>query len=166
MSSDDVTLLPAWRNAAAELFSGRYSYGDMVPHEVLQAALGLPKPTGKITVDEYESWRLALLAQIDGLATFLLEERNMCLRSVVGRGYEIVEPAKQTDYALKSGMSRVRSELRKMGRRLSFVDRSALSHEEARANADAMARLAFLSQQTKRAARMKIAVDPERKKIG
>ncbi len=166
MSDDNVTLLPAWRNAAADLFSGKYGYGDVVPHDELQTALSLDKPTGKITVDEYEAWRLSLLSQIDALATFLLEEKNMCLKSVPGQGYMILEPAKQTQYAMEAGIKRVKSELRKMARRLTFIDRSALTHEAARENADAMARMAFLRQQTKRAVRMKITAQPEAKKIG
>lgn len=142
--SGAVHLLPPWRNAAAELFGSRYTFGDVVPHEELQAALMLPKPEGKITVEEYETWRLSLLAQVDALAAFLLEERNMCIKAVPGQGYMIVKPSEQTDYAMGHGMKRVKSELRKMGRRLSFIDRSALTHEEARKNADALARLSFL----------------------
>lgn len=162
----EVHLLPAWRNAAAELFTGRYTYGDVVPHEELQAALMLPKPAGKITVDEYEQWRLALLAQVDALSTFLLEERSMCLKAVPGQGYMIVEPAKQTEFALDHGMKRVKSELRKMGRRLSFIDRASLSHEEARQNADAMAKLSFLQEMARKAKRKRFIEPPAQKEVG
>ncbi len=158
-------LLPPWRNAAAELFGDKYGYGDVVPHEELQAALMLPKPTGRITVEEYEEWRLSLLAQVDALGTFLLEERNMCLKAVPGQGYMIVEPAKQTEYALDHGMKRVKSELRKMGRRLSFIDRSSLSHEEARKNADALARLSFLQQMATKAKRKRFIAAPDQKDV-
>lgn len=158
-----VHLLPPWRNAAAELFADRYTYGDVVPHDVLQASLGLPKPQGKITVDEYEAWRLGLLSQVDALASFLLEERNMCLKAIPGQGYMIVKPSEQTEYALGHGMKRVKSELRKMGRRLSFIDRSALSHEDARKNADALARLAFLQSMANK--RKRFVMEPEKKEI-
>lgn len=160
-----VQLMPAWRNAAAELFAGRFGYGDVVPHQVLQAALNLPKPTGRITVDEYESWRLALLSQVDGLSVFLLEERNMCLKAIPGQGYLVLKPEDQTEFALLHGMKRVRSELRKMGRRLSFIDRSALTHEDARKNADALARLSFLQQMANKAQRRRFIAPPEQKKI-
>lgn len=149
----EVILLPPWRNAAAELFSGKYGYGDVVPHSELQEALRLPKPTGKVEVEEIEKWKLALLAQMDGLVNFLLEERNICLKAIPGEGYLILDPAEQTDYALKLGMKRVKDELRKMGRRLSFVDRSQLTHEEARKNADALARLSFLKQMANKSQR-------------
>ena len=160
-----VHLLPPWKNAAAELFAGKYGYGDVVPHEELQASLNLPKPTGRITVEEYESWRLAVLAQVDALSVFLLEERNICLKAVPGQGYMIVKPSEQTDYAMQHGMKRVKSELRKMGRRLSFIDRSALTHEEARKNADALARLSFLQQMANKAKRKRF-IAPEPKEIG
>lgn len=160
----EIHLLPAWRNAAAELFAGQYGYGDIVPHDVLNASLRLPKPQGRITVEDYEGWRLSLLSQMDALAAFLLEERNICLKAIPGQGYQIVEPAAQTEFAMKHGMKRVKSELRKMGRRLSFVDRSALTHEDARKNADALARLSFLEQMANKAKRKRF-VAPEQKEI-
>lgn len=159
---DDLSLHPAWRQAAADLFGNRYAFGQIVPHEELQEALRLPKPQGRITVDEYEGWRLALLAQVDALATYLLEEKSMCLKAVAGQGYLIVEPSKQTEYAATEGMKRVRSELRKMGRRLSFIDRARLTSDEARANADALARLSFLTEQASKARRLKFT-DPDDK---
>lgn len=154
--SDDagLTLSPPWRQAAAELFGSKFTYGDIVPHDELQAALNLPKPEGKVEVEVYERWRLALMGQVDALVAFLLEERNMCLKAVPGQGYLIVEPAKQTEFAMADGMKRVKSELRKMGRRLSFVDRAALTSDQARENADALARFAFLSQQASKVRRL------------
>jgi hypothetical protein len=155
---ESLSLLPPWKNAAAELFGKKYTYGQIVPHDEMQAAMSLQKPEGRITAQEYESWRLSLLSQVDALATFLLEEKAMCLRAVPGQGYMIVEPAKQTAFAMQDGMRRVKSELRKMGRRLHFVDRSALSHDEARENANAIARLSFLSQQARKARRLRFDV--------
>jgi hypothetical protein len=155
VTESEFTLLPPWRNAAKDLFSGRYGYGDVVPHEELQEALGLPKPAGKVEVEDVERWRLALLSQMDALSTFLLEERSICLRVVPGVGYQIVEPENQTAFAMKEGMRKVQGELRKMGRRLSHVNRTKLTAEQARENADALARLAFLSQQTSKVRRLR-----------
>lgn len=161
--ADSVHLLPAWRNAAAELFTGRYSYGDVIPHDELQAALRLSKPTGLLKPEEYERWRLDLLSQLDALSDWLLEERNMCLRSIQGQGYQIVPPSEQTDYAVKQGRKRIRAELRKMGRRLSFIDTAALTVEERRQNADALARLSFMEQQFSKAKRRRfLAENPSR----
>lgn len=162
MSDDgDLALSPPWKQAAADLFGAKYKHGDLVPHEELQAALGFVKPVGKVEVEEYERWRLGLMAQLDALFTFLLEERNMDMRSVQGRGYLIITPQRQTDLAVQDGMKRLRAELRKMGRRLSFVNRAALTADEARANADALARLSFLNQQTNKARRLKFTSEHE-----
>ena len=158
----EMMLLPPWKNAAAELFGKKYTFGQIVPHDELQEAMGLTKPTGKVDVEQYEQWRLQLLSQIDALATFLLEERNMCLKAVPGQGYLIVEPAKQTQFAMDDGMKKVKAELRKMGRRLSFIDRTALSHDEARENADALARLSFLNQQANKVRRLKFTEKAEK----
>lgn len=163
--SGEVHLLPAWRNAAAELFSGQYGYGDVISHEALREALRLPEPKGKLTVTEYESWRLALVAQIDALSDWLLEEKNMCLRNIQGQGYQIVEPSEQTEFAVKQGRKRIRAELRKMGRRLSFIDHAALSQDERRQNADALARLSFMDRQFRQAKRQRFVAAPEQKQI-
>lgn len=155
IDADDLELSPKWRQAAAELFGKKYRHGDVVPHEELRIALGLPTPTGKIEVEKYEEWRLALVGQIEALKAHLLETMNMDLQPVSGRGYEIVKPEAQSGLALRDGMKAVRAALGKMGRRLSYVERSALTSEQARENADALARLSFLSQQASKSQRLK-----------
>ncbi len=162
MSEEDISYLPAWKNAIVDLFSGKYGYGDIVSHEELDAAFRLVKPeTGSF--DEFESWKLKRL--IDALACYLLEERNICLRNLQGRGYEVVRPADQTKFAMDHGIKKLRGELRKMGRRLTYLDRTGLTHEQARENADALARLAWLQQQARKSARIKFTDDSEQKKI-
>lgn len=163
---DEFRPSPAWKNAVAELFSGKYTFGDIVSHEELQAALGLPKPTGKVEVEKYEEWRLKLMGQVDALVDFLLEEKRICLRNVIGEGYMLVKPAEQTAFALKAGQKGMKSALQKMGRRLSFVDRSALTSEQSKENADALARLSFLQQQVRRARRMSLGDDPKNQIAG
>lgn len=149
--AEEFSYLPPWKNAMKTLFgAGGYTYGDLVPHDVLQDAMGLPKPRGKVQVEDYEAWRLRLVSQTEALADALLEDRNMCLQSVVGQGYKIIEPARQTDFAVKQGQKGLRSALSKMGRRLSFVDRSALTADQAKQNADALARMSFLQTQVGR----------------
>lgn len=160
-----VTLLPPWKNAAAVLFGERYNFGDIVPHDELLASFSLPKPTGKITVDEYETWRLSVLAQQEHLSEWLLEERNMLLVSVSGQGYRICEPEKQTAEALERGMKRVRKEINRMARQLHYVDRSTLTHEQARENADALARAAWMKSQMNKSKRLRIGEDAKPKKI-
>ncbi len=153
MSEDgEVSYTPPWKNAAQELFSGKFGFGDMVTHEQINSAMSMPEPTG--TAEEYKAWALARMPQFDALAQWLLETHNMCLASVHGQGYRIVHPHEQTEYAQDTGMKLVRRELVKMARRLYYVDRSKLTHEQARDNADAMARAAFLKQQIGKAERL------------
>ena len=159
-------LLPAWKNAARELFEGQFTFGDVVPHDALHAAFRLPEPKDTATIAEYKEWGLKVLGQMTALTEYLLEEKSMCLRALPGVGYEIVPPAKQTEYAEKEGWKQVRSGLRKMQRRLAYVDRSQLTHEQARANADAMAKAGALKQMISQAKRLKLAAPPEVKEIG
>lgn len=161
MNDDDFKPLPAWKNAVAVLFSGKYTYGDIVSHEELRSALGLPKPVEKLHVDKVKQWEHRLLAQVDQLSAYLLEEKFICLRNVIGEGYMLVPPGEQTAFAVKQGQKDIKKSLRHMGRRLSFVDRTALTSEQAKENADALARLSFLQQQVKRARRMNMGDDPK-----
>lgn len=148
IEESEITYSPPWKNALATLFGpGGYTHGDLVPHAALQEALGLRRPSGRITADEYEGWRLKLVTQVEALSEALLECRNMCLQSVPGQGYRIVEPAMQTAFAVKQGQKGLRSALSKMGKRLSFVDRAVLTNDQAKENADALTRLSFLKTQ-------------------
>lgn len=148
----EVSYLPPWKNAAFLLFGGKYNFGDVITHEELNASLGMVEPT--TTADAYKQWSLKRIPQIDALSQWLLEEKNMCLASVHGQGYRIVPPQEQTEFAQEVGMKVVRREIGKMVRRLHYVDRSRLTHDQARENANAMARAAFLKQQIKKTARL------------
>jgi hypothetical protein len=154
LPEDEFALSPRWKHVAVTMFGTKYKHGDVVPHEVLRVALGLPTPTGKVDVDEYEDWRLKLVSQIESLKSYLLESKNMDLQAVVGRGYEIVKPECQTGLALRDGMKLVQSTLKRMDRRLSFIDRTALTAEQAKENADALCRASFLAGQAQKARRI------------
>lgn len=155
MSEEDkISYTPAWLNAALTLTGDRnLNYGDFISHEELNALLNMPEP--KTSLSEYKEWTVRRISQIEALSRWFLEERNMCLASVHAEGYRILQPSDQTQYAQESGMKVIRRELSKMARRIHYIDRSKLTHEQARDNANAMARAAFLKQQINRAARIK-----------
>jgi hypothetical protein len=150
----EVKLLPAWKQAAATLFDGRYNFGDVVSHEVIREALDLPKPQGRVSVEKLEAWRLNLLTQMDALSDWLLKNKLMCLRSIPGEGYLILKPAEQTRHAVKEGHKSIKASLRKMDRQLNYIDREQLTSDEARENADELARNSFLRTQFKNARRI------------
>lgn len=148
------SMTPAWRRAVASLIdNGGHTYGSTITHDEMRQALDLPKPSGRLSADEYERWRLELMTQVDAFSEHLLVERAMCLKSVHGVGYLIVEPAKQTEFAVKKGRKKIRNELQRMASRLSFINYNALTIDQRRENADAVARLAFLEQQFSRSRR-------------
>lgn len=146
----NISYSPPWRNAADKL---NFAYGNEVTHEALNEALGMPEP--RAGVEDYKEWSIRRMTQIEALKEWLLEEHSMCLASIYGRGFRVVHPHEQTEYAQETGMKMIRRELGKMARRLYYVDRSQLTHDQARQNADAMARAAFLRQQVNKAARLK-----------
>jgi hypothetical protein len=150
MMDGELKLLPPWKNAVAELFSGRYGYGDVVPHKVIHEALSLPKPKGKVHVSILEKWRLALMTQMEQLERHLLEKQNMCLANVYGQGYRILKPGEQTAHAIKHGHHGIKKSIRKMGKQLSFVARDQLTSDQAKENTDALNRLSALKSQVKK----------------
>ena len=151
--SEAITYSPPWRNVAETMFNGQVGYGDEVSHEVLNEALGMPEP--RTTAEAYKEWALKRMTQLEALKEWLLKEHSMCLASIHGRGFRVIHPHDQTDYAQADGLRNIRRELGKMAERLYYVNRSQLTHEQARANADAMARAAFIRQSLGKAQRMR-----------
>jgi len=136
---------PPWRRAVAELIdSGKHSFGDLVPHDELTQALGMQPLTGLVRPVVMEQWKLRRLQQVQALEDFLLLERRMCLSSIHGLGYKILEPARQTEFALTRGRRDLRKAMRELSRRLHHVEHSRLTDEQSRANVDALGRLAIL----------------------
>lgn len=140
-----IRLLPAWKNAAVAIESGRWKVGDLIRRDDLLELMELCEPVDRVTVESYKTWQLAVLSSIEALRDHLLRSCNMCLATVYGQGYRILPPREQTDYAMREGMKELRRDLSKMASRLTHLDRSALTAEQAKQNTDAMARTAAIA---------------------
>jgi len=142
--SGEVTLLPAWREAAKRLADAKISHGDAISHEQLRAWLEMPQPSGSVTFEVVQQWQLAMLSQVDALRDYLLEERRMLLVPEIGRGYRIAQPSEQTDIATKDGVKKARRAIAQMQRQLLYVDTGQLTDEQRKQNVDAQARAGAL----------------------
>jgi hypothetical protein len=147
--SDDVRLYPAWREALRQLRNdGTLVPGGQIPRDELEALFGLKPPS---TIAEYERHRLRFLQQFTDLRDALLEEEQLMLRSVLGVGWEIVEPAEQTGRSMDDRMRNIHRELRRLGAELTFIRTEALTESERAANADARAKTGQLAAMLGRA---------------
>lgn len=142
----EVSMIPAWKNAAAALDEGRWTYGDMIMHAELWELLDLPEPQGRVDTDDYKRWQFQILANVEALKDYALRTHSMLLASVHGEGYRILHPGEQTEYATRQGMRELRRELRRMSTRLFHVARHQLTADQLKENTDALARTAAISQ--------------------
>jgi hypothetical protein len=149
----DVTLLPAWRNAAALIESGKWTFGDAISRAELIAAMGLTEPFGRLTSEQFNEWRLTLLSNVANLRDYLLSELSMDLATVAGDGFRIVHSHEQTRLAFDDGMREISRGLRKMRKRLHYVDHSRLTAEQSRENTDAITREAAIRSSLRKVVR-------------
>ena len=149
---------PIWRQAAKEAVA-EFAYGDTIPHTWIAEHLEIANPQGWIgTVDAYRALAFDLLRKMDNFRAVLLEEHKRYLVNVRGLGYKIIEPPHQTDAAMLRLQDELRRSLAKAMSALVHVNESAISLEDARENAEAKAKLAWLNTVGVK----RIAKDPDR----
>lgn len=97
----EVIRYPVWRQAVQD-FIAEFSYGDIVGHDWLEAHFGMPGLDGgqQLTADKFRERQFEWMANIEQFKAELLNDHQICLQSVRGKGYRWVPPAEQTEVAL------------------------------------------------------------------
>lgn len=133
---------PVWRQAAKEACA-QFEYGDTIPMDWIRDHLEIEQPVGLMSAETHRKLSFDLLQKVDGFRTCMLEEHKRMIVNIRGVGYKVVEPPSQTDAA----MNRFRREFYKAWGQamtnLVHINESMLSLDEARANAEAKAKLAW-----------------------
>lgn len=145
--TDDLQLYPAWRQAEADLLKQGLKPGQIIPREWLEEAFGLKPAT---TIAQYKKNELVFLRQFTELSNSLLKSHSMMLRPVIGVGYRVVPPEKQTAVAVKDRTNEVKRAIRKMVREISHVRLDALTDAQRKENADAIAKAGALGTMVRR----------------
>lgn len=148
-----VQLYPAWKNAVCRLMENPPPPGHIITHEWLQENFGLKEPTG---IEEYKAMQFELLQAMTAFREALLESHQIALKSVPGKGYEVVAAKDQTKFALTTGIASVKREMAKMASILLNVDHAQLTVDERRENADALAKAAMMRSMFTKAVRLKL----------
>lgn len=143
MKDDDtyeLPLDPIWRQAAQEAIS-EFKYGDIIPREWLIDNLRITEPQHKITVAEYQRMSFDMLTKIDGFKDEMLTRHQRYLINIRGIGYKIIEPPHQTNAAMTKMQNDLRKTISSALKAVINIDEAALSLEDARANAEARAKI-------------------------
>jgi hypothetical protein len=156
MHNANVTQLPAWKEAVSNF---DFDYGDVISKEWLYESFGLEKPTAFTPNDKVKQIELAFLSNFKKLEEYLLEERQMALKTLRSVGYEIIQPNEQTQWALFNGMADMKKALKTMYRRNVNVNHNLLNAEDKKKNSDALARTAMLKTMVDRFEKKKLTFE-------
>jgi len=143
----DLMQHPGWKEALARF---TFRYGEIITFEWLYDSFNIEKPK------DFTSWKDSKKAQLEFLSNFkkleeyLLEERQMALKNIRGKGYEIVTPAEQTAWAMQVGSNEIKNALHNMYERQINVNHKLLTTDEKKENSDAIARTSMLGSMIKK----------------
>ena len=145
---DVVRIYPEWKNAVSAA-AERFQYGDLIDFEWLHKNFDIQKPT-KGTFDEFQEYQFNFLAAVSGFQGELLEQYQMALENVRGKGYRVLKPKDQTQYAEKRFVEDTKRSLKKAISILNNIKFDALTDAERKENADAKGRIAAICSMSKR----------------
>jgi dihydroxyacetone kinase-like predicted kinase len=125
--------------------SAGVTYGDHISHSDINGWIpggekdlaGMSSPDIREYINKTTLERLGI---VEGLKSYLLEERNMFMLSVHGAGYRIVKPGEQTVEVVNKHMKKITKELKQMERGLTHVNHAMLTSSEKAFNISTAAR--------------------------
>ena len=138
--SDSIKLDPPWRQAVDDA-QRLYTYGDLIPKDWLMEAFCI-KPAR--TVADVNREKFEWLESLTNFRDLLSEKFRKELRPVSGRGYEVIMPAEQSDFAMEELRREFRSAMRKTERRLTNIEERMLTQEQLQHNAEQRAKMSKL----------------------
>ncbi|KPA87276.1 hypothetical protein PF66_06186 [Pseudomonas asplenii] len=147
----EVTKYPGYKQAVED-FLRQFKYGDLVDHQWLEARFGMPSiaDSKSLTVEEFRERQFEWLANVEAFKSDLLKLHQVCLQSVRGKGYRWVPPHEQTGVAVGEMGRKIRKAFRDGGDQLRNLRIAELTSDQRRENLDAVAKIAALSNMTKK----------------
>lgn len=148
MAEQQLKRYPAYRQAAEEI-SNLFEYGDFLSKRDIYDLLGIEELEIGSKKD-FDAHNLKVLSAIQGLKDTLLNENQMLLVSVWGKGYRILDPEEQTQHAMSDLGEEIARSRRKALSRLVNVNMSKLTDQQVNENTEAIARVAQLETFSRR----------------
>lgn len=142
---EKLEFFPKWRQAVKD-FLAEFAYGDIVTHDWLADHFGMPTldEDATLTATDFRERQFAWLGSIEAFKTELLNEHQVCLQSIFGRGYRWAFPAEQTHIAMESFTKDARRAFRTVDKKLKNIRVAELSSEQRRENLDAVTKVSML----------------------
>lgn len=118
------------QKVAVKKIIGNYTYGDLVPNELLHDLLGMPDSDKRVTIKQARKEAFSYLSKIEGVKDYLLEKHKYMLVSSRGVGYLIIKPSEQVQHAVRDYFKAAEKSAEKCRSRLKHVNTELLSPEE------------------------------------
>lgn len=136
---------PAWKQAIVDYKAAGFKEGDIISFDWLYDHFSLPRPSNLSTIEEFKESQWKFRAEFEAFEKELLVTHLVALDNVKSVGYRIVPTTEQTRWAWREGMKEINKGMRRLGKRITFIDDTRLSPAQLKENNDAQARLASLS---------------------
>lgn len=136
--------------AARQIATSNFTYGDVLTYDFLYQAFGIDKPNITTPLERAHKSQWQFLSCIKKLEEFLLEVKLMAIMNIRGEGYQIVHPSEQTRWAEHEGMTEISKAFSKMHKRQINVNHSLLTSEQRKENVDALSRATMLESMLNR----------------
>lgn len=124
-------------NAVAQFFEDGFKDGDLISRDWILYALDL----SEVRTNEDS---LRLLDRMESFRKALLEDHQIALQNVRGKGYRVVPPAEQAEYAARTAAALIEKGLHKGSNLLDNTRMDVLSDDERRRHTDTENRMAGL----------------------
>lgn len=142
----EVSLFPPWKEAIKKFREEQFEPGKIIPTEWFWQVFGEvdPDTEASISPKEYGRRKLFFVAQLQLLQDELLEEDEIALVNVYGKGYQIIPPKDQTKFAIERAKRAIGREIRRASKTLEHIKLEQLSAAEKEENLQARSKIAAL----------------------
>ncbi len=130
-----------WFEQAVDAFDNTdHKDGDLLSLEWLKEILQVP------TTGEEREKQFIFMSRFGAFKDYLLTQRKVALENIRGRGYRIVPPDEQADFAVEVALKHIRKGLHAGSALLTHVRTHLLTNEQQASHVDRQIKLAGLRQ--------------------
>lgn len=130
-----------WRVAIGAFDSAGFTHGSEISKSWLYEAFGIEEPKPQTSLKQAQELNLRFLASFKEFERYLLSERSMAFQTQWGKGYRIVFPTEQTEWAQTEFERAMKKTFSRAAERLVNIDHNQLTEDQSTENANALARV-------------------------
>lgn len=139
---------PAWLDRAVNQFDkDDKKDGEILSHYWIKWALDIKDPA---SLDELQENQWLLLTRFDAFRDYMLTERKIALQNVRGKGYRIVPPTDQAEFAAVETLKTIKNAFDKGDKLMTHCRLGELDTDAQRRHTDAHIKLCGIKDMVKR----------------